>query len=426
MFKVSIRIKMIGVLIATSLISIPISEIIQSLVQQTGLVNEMLGIYINTFISLIITTLLSILFIQWILLSPLRKISEATKKVAAGDLNVNLQSDRTFKDEISDLYSAFQLMTTNLNDMVKTINTTSEKVNYSANFLAENTHNTTIVSEDISRAIGDVALGTQEQYENINKILKSISNVSDEIQSIYTSTKEIAATAQKNNQFATDGEITVKYTVQQMNDIQSSVAKTDASLKHLVERSKEIEQFLTIITNIANQTNLLALNAAIEAARAGEAGKGFAVVASEIRQLAEQSSASATQIATVVQVIQEETNQSVNQMQVVVRDVLKGIEMTNQTKDFFVDISKTMHSMTNELTNITNNNKKINIHVQDVTDAVEKVHSIARQNNDNSTKVSAASQEQFASIEEISYSTDSLSALAKELKTLTDHFKIKE
>lgn len=425
MLKISIRIKMIGVLLATSLISIPISKVIQSLLQQTGLINDNLGIYINTFISLIVTTLLSILFIQWILLTPLKKILQATKKVAEGNLDIEIDPNRQFRDEISDLYEAFEKMTTNLNQMVKTINITSMEVTNSAVTLSASTHNTMIVSEDISRSVCEVAAGSMEQYENINKISNAINHVTNEINSIYASTKEISATAKENNQLAKDGEVTVEHTVKQMNEIQLSVLKSDQSIKQLKDRSKQIEGFLTIITNIANQTNLLALNAAIEAARAGEAGKGFSVVATEIRKLAEQSSESATQIADVVQLIQEETAQSVSDMQLVIEDVIKGINMTNSTKEILGNISNTIDSMTDELANITSTNKKMTTICLEVTDFLDEVNSIARQNNDYSTKVSAASEEQFASIEEISSSTDSLTDLAQKLKVVTSQFKIK-
>ena len=46
----------------------------------------------------------------------------------------------------------------------------------------------------------------------------------------------------------------------------------------LEERSKQIEQVVAVISQVASQTKLLALNATIEASRAGEAGKGFGVV----------------------------------------------------------------------------------------------------------------------------------------------------
>lgn len=68
--------------------------------------------------------------------------------------------------------------------------------------------------------------------------------------------------------------------------------------------SKEINQVLDAIGNIAAQTKMLGLNAAIEAARAGEAGRGFGVVAEEIRKLSDDSRSTAELIRNMTKAIE--------------------------------------------------------------------------------------------------------------------------
>ena len=209
-----------------------------------------------------------------------------------------------------------------------------------------------------------------------------------------------------------------------MENITESFKISSNIVDQLTERSKEIGQIASMITNIADQTNLLALNAAIEAARAGEHGKGFAVVADEVRKLAEQTAVSSKQVSDLIDLIQKDSHSSVQSMNTVSEEVDAGLKQIYDVGKAFKRIllaTQNVAQQTNEVSAIAEQMSKS---TETVTASVETMAIIAKNSAQSSQNVVASSQEQLASIEEITASSESLTKIALELKGIINTFKI--
>jgi methyl-accepting chemotaxis protein len=128
-------------------------------------------------------------------------------------------------------------------------------------------------------------------------------NASQTSENIFNASRTLNTTTQEIKRLVAN--------IQQASEVESH---TSDRLQQLSSDANQVKNVLTVISDIADQTNLLALNAAIEAARAGEHGRGFAVVADEVRNLAERTQRSLTEINATINVIVQNIMDASGQM----------------------------------------------------------------------------------------------------------------
>ncbi|MGN7471831.1 methyl-accepting chemotaxis protein [Brevibacillus sp. SAFN-007a] len=356
------------------------------------------------------------------LLRPLQQLTDAAEKMSQGDVTqqVEVKSD----DELGVLAKTFNHMAESLRSLLYSVNDSVQQLAASAEQLSASAEQTSKATEQIATTMQDMAAGTEQQVSHTQKSTAAVGQMSQRITQIADYTHEVSETAKQTATVAAEGNRSVQSAVQQMTASSESILSLAKVVDNLGVRSQEIGKIVDVITAIASQTNLLALNAAIEAARAGESGRGFAVVADEVRKLAEQSSASAEQISHLIAAIQQETEIAVDVMEKSKREVTEGIGKVYEAGRSFDQIQSAVDEVALKIGRVSQASQDISEQTQLVVQLINHISEVTLQASDGTQSVSAAAEEQLASMEEIASSATSLERLAENLQDQIGKFKM--
>src|SRR5690625_3746532 len=215
-----------------------------------------------------------------------------------------------------------------------------------------------------------------------------------------------------------------------MNASTKQMAKIDEIVQDAVQKvevldknSHEITKLVSVIQDIADQTNLLALNAAIEAARAGEHGQGFAVVANEVRKLAEEVSASVTDITNIVERNHAESNAVTEALHSGYDEVSHGATQIKETGETFNQINTSVMNMAERISVVSGNLSEIVASSQQMNSSIQEIAAISEQSAAGVEQTTASSQQTSSAMEEVVENTNELATLAEDLNQLGHKYK---
>ncbi len=277
----------------------------------------------------------------------------------------------------------------------------------------------------IAHTVDDISKGATSQAEEAQNGVLSVDKLSDQINLVYESYNEIAVETEKIGVVNSAGVEAVQALGKKSEMNYSASEKIFAVMEKLVSTAQQISSFTSSIESITEQTNLLALNAAIEAARAGEAGLGFAVVADEVRKLADQSRASNLEITNLVESISEESKLAVQVMEDLRKASAEQIQSVNTTKTAFDDIANAMFTIVDKFKKVTDSVSKMQKDKDEVIVSIEHISSVSQQTAASSEEMTATTETQIQSFDELQKASKSLSNLVVDLNDKIKKYKLR-
>lgn len=340
-------------------------------------------------------------------------LAEIAEKIVSGDLNMQVPQKLTGRgDGIGRLAAAIEQIRTKAAEDAAAENEEKEKIRTELKDIDSQIDSISASISEIGSAMETVDAGMNETVSCGRKMSEMAAKISESAGSISEKSEAGAKQAGDIHKRANESKNVAEENHQNTHNVKQDI---NESLGKALEDSKVVAQINDLteaIMGIASQTNLLALNASIEAARAGEAGKGFAVVADEIRNLAEQSKKTATNIQEITgQVTTAVSNLSDNAsrlMEFISNDVSKVFHEFDDTVSAYDGDAEYMSRL---VSGFGQDAGELSSAVDGITDSAKRAEDAAETGADNTQKTAEL-------VDRLRANTDELRTAARELSSM--------
>jgi methyl-accepting chemotaxis protein len=366
---------------------------------QTRLNRAIISQTIGIFVILVILILCLTISLRYLVLSPLKMVSDTARRLAEFDLTVRVDTRR--QDEIGMMFVAVDHMVAAFRKIVSDVKSGGRRLAQASGQMKKNIVTIASAAEEMSTGVREISKTTGHMSQNMNAVAGAIEEMSASI-------NKVGETARRGSDIAKDAVLMAE--------------KAGNTMSLLGDAANRIGEVTEVIKRIADKTALLALNADIEAASAGKAGKGFAVVANEIKSFARQSTRAADEIAARILLMQKNTGHAVS----VIGDVSGIIHTMNSSSE---TISSALEEQMTGVKEIAANAVQADTRAKDIAASMIQ---LAQGANDVSIHVGIAASGterdetvyHDSSMDYMDTSAAEVERLAGELLELVDKFKM--
>ena len=246
--------------------------------------------------------------------------------------------------------------------------------------------NLRVSSESVKQSVGDISTSTAVTAENMQEQNTMTQNIQQNIEDTVERSERMVRVAQESSELNRANAQKVKELKNHADILADTNNQVAQSMTMLQENVGEVRDITKTIFAISSQTNLLALNASIEAARAGEAGRGFAVVADEIRELSEKTRKETENIASILDKLAANANQTAGAVE-------KTVEVSNVQDEMIKEMADKVEELSNNVDGLVGDISQIDKMLENLSGANERIV-------ENIVQMSATTQEVTAATEE--------------------------
>ncbi|MCP1133729.1 methyl-accepting chemotaxis protein [Paenibacillus polysaccharolyticus] len=372
-----------------------------------------------------VVLILSFIIMWLVVRGILRQVSDiksSLEQVSSGNLRV--VSTQMTNDQLGDISNLINTMVVQLTNIMKGIQQGSATLQQSSKNIAKTSLTNQRQSEELSRAIEEIAIGSMKQAEETEHSVQHSENLGSIMNEVGSYVEQFTRTSDQLS--ALQIQVTRQHEVllEKGRENAKLVEDQQSISKSLTTRSELASSISGQIHNILKQTQILSLNASIEAARVGEAGKGFGVVSNEMGHLAQESERSIQEIDEILSSFVQEIHHMGTHLDSNMLAAKEQEEQIAECLQSFKQVSRLsseVHELAQRLENRT-------IHMQSIRQEVEQhlsyIASTTEETSAMSEEVSASAVEQQRSANELSGISGELTLLADNLKSYSDQFQI--
>lgn len=351
-------------------------------------------------------------------------IIKRLKKVAEGDLTVQMKTKGNsefamLNKHIANMIENTRKLIVEVDEIVNVVNLSAEDVEGVSGQLEQS-------SNGILEALEEIDIGVSQQANAAQDCLMQMDNLSNTIEEVTDEIGNTSATSQTTKEIVLKSISTMEVLSEQTKNTIEITSKVKEDVKVLEASSAEIKKFVAIIADIAEQTNLLSLNASIEAARAGDAGRGFSVVAEEIRKLADGSQKAANEINKVVEIIEKQTNDTVGTAMKAEKIVEEQAETVDVTKEAFRKIYHATEEVISSVDGTKEKVKGMDKERAGTLEAISSISAVSEETSASSSNVFSIAESQKETVSLLTKASDELKINMEELKQAVSVFKTSE